>query len=157
MSEVLQVEMSLVRDLMNANPWTARTDTPVRVLRQLMFDRHVRHIPIVTVDGRLRGLVSRSNLVQANPKRRRHYDEVVAAHVMQRDLQTLTPEDGIDEAGRLLLDEGFDCLPVLGEKKRLVGLVSSEDFVRMALRNEGPRVMESMIVRRAEGGYAIAI
>lgn len=158
MSDLLHVEMPLVRDLMNANPWTARTNTPVEGLRELMFERNVRHVPIVSDDGRLRGIVGRLQIVQAPRMRgRRHYDKHLAAHIMLREFRTVVPEDGLDEVGRLLLDDGAECLPVIGEARRLLGLVTAEDFIRFTLRQSEPRPMHSEIVRTKAGGYAIAI
>ncbi len=145
--------MPLVRDLMNANPWTARTYTPIEGLRELMFERNVYHVPIISDDGRLRGIVGRVQIVQAPPaRRRRHYDQQLAAHIMERDFKTVLPEDDLQDVGCLLLDSGVDCLPVLGEDRRLVGLVTASDFIRFTLRQSEPRPMNSEIIRTKSGG-----
>lgn len=54
-----------------------------------------------------------------------------AADLMQRRLHTVSPDAPIEEAVRLLLAKGYAAAPVVDAEKRLVGLVSEHDCVRV--------------------------
>lgn len=54
-----------------------------------------------------------------------------AADLMQRRLHTVSPDASIEEAVRLLLAKGYAAAPVVDAEKRLVGLVSEHDCVRV--------------------------
>ncbi len=54
-----------------------------------------------------------------------------AAELMQRRLQTVSPDAPIESAVRLLLAKGFAAAPVVDADHRLLGLVSEHDCIRV--------------------------
>lgn len=54
-----------------------------------------------------------------------------AADLMQRRLQTVSPDAPIEDAVRLLLAKGFAAAPVVDADQRLLGLVSEHDCIRV--------------------------
>lgn len=48
---------------------------------------------------------------------------------MTRDVVTLSPETGITEAARLLLETGFNGMPVVDERGRVVGILCQSDLI----------------------------
>jgi CBS domain-containing protein len=54
------------RELMSQPPFTLREDTPAREIAAAIVDRKISRVPIVR-DGKLVGLVTRSDLVRAIP------------------------------------------------------------------------------------------
>jgi len=55
---------------------------------------------------------------------------------MDREFEAISADQSLVEVGRLLLDGGHGCLPVLDEDKMLVGLVTARDFIRLVMRGE---------------------
>lgn len=53
-----------VGEVMTPDPWTISEDTPLAEVVQLMEKRNVKRLPVVR-DGRIVGIVTRSNLLQA--------------------------------------------------------------------------------------------
>lgn len=53
-----------VKDIMTSEMLTARPETPVGQIADLMLDKNIKHVPILD-SGRIVGMVSRSNLLQA--------------------------------------------------------------------------------------------
>ena len=53
--------------------------------------------------------------------------------MMTRDIWTIGPNAGAYEAGQLLLDHQFSCLPVVDEQRRVVGIITDRDFLKYAL------------------------
>lgn len=52
----------------------------------------------------------------------------VAKDLMTRKVVTVSPEDSIQYAAKILAEKGFDHLPVVGEKNKLIGIVTSWDI-----------------------------
>jgi CBS domain-containing membrane protein len=47
---------------------------------------------------------------------------------------TAGPETFASNAGTLLLDHRFGCLPVIDAARRLVGIVTERDYLRFAVK-----------------------
>lgn len=91
----------------------------------------IRHLP-VTQDGKLVGLVTHRDLLRAAIGGIEH--RVYAEDVMTREIRTVDAQMPLADAARLMLDNKFGCLPVVDDKRRLVGLVTEADLVRFALQ-----------------------
>jgi CBS-domain-containing membrane protein len=52
-----------------------------------------------------------------------------AKDIMTRDFISVSPDTEIVHAARLLLEKGFNGLPVVDEKKRLVGIICQSDLI----------------------------
>ena len=60
------------------------------------------------------------------------------AEIMSSDVQTITPDQPIQQAARLMLDADTGALPV-GEGERLIGMVTDRDIaVRAVAEGRGP-------------------
>lgn len=127
-----------VRDLMSEQPFALRTDDDLTTVYDMMAEKHVRHVPVVDGDGELVGLVSHRDLVRRAlavgdelpvSNQRQLLRGMKIGEVMNSNVETTEPTASIVEAGQLMLDNKFGCLPVL-EGGRLVGIITESDFVR---------------------------
>lgn len=100
-----------------------------------------RHLPVVD-DDRLIGLLTERDLLAASasdllPHRgdadRLLGERVHLRDVMVRNVLTASPEMSIHSAGTLLLKQRYGCLPVVDAENRLVGIVTSSDFIRVVV------------------------
>ncbi|MBX6424586.1 MAG: CBS domain-containing protein [Variibacter sp.] len=62
-----------------------------------------------------------------------------AADVMVRDVVTIRPDSGVQDAARLLLENRISGLPVVDDEGRLVGIVSEGDLMRRPEAGTEPR------------------
>ena len=130
-----------VRDLMTPKVFTLKPGDTLAALYELMDEKHVRHVPIVDREGDLVGLVTHRDLsrsvlgpqeglplnVQEEILRRRKVREIMATEV-----DTIEPDEPLDEAAEMLLENKIGCLPVV-EGEHLVGILTEADFVRYFL------------------------
>jgi CBS domain-containing membrane protein len=100
-----------------------------------------RHLP-VTDEDRLIGLVTERDLLACStsdllPHREsadRFLLERFRVHdVMVRNVVTVSPQTSLHAAGKLLLEQRFGCLPVVDEENKLVGILTSSDFVKLCV------------------------
>ena len=63
--EYVQSHATKVKDVMTKDVHTAHPDTPLYELADLLEEKHVKRVPIVSDGGDLVGIVSRANIIQA--------------------------------------------------------------------------------------------
>ena len=129
----------LVQQWMTPNPLTIGPKTKAPAVRQLMNERHVRHLPVVE-DGRLMGIVSLGDLRGAEPspfttlgtfEQTYLMTLMNVGQIMKYDPFTVTPTATVYVAAKLMLAHKIGCLPVV-EHEKLVGIISESDMLRMA-------------------------
>ncbi|MBU1450305.1 MAG: CBS domain-containing protein [Proteobacteria bacterium] len=54
---------------------------------------------------------------------------IKAKDIMTKEVVTLTPATEITKAAKLLLEKGFNAMPVVGEGGRLVGILCQSDLI----------------------------
>jgi len=128
-----------VRDIMTANPLSARLGTSVFDAIRTLESEQIRHLPIVE-GGELVGIVSDRDLLRyshaallEDPDAARTRLQVAISTIMTSDPSCVAPEDGVDDAIDLMLENRIGALPVVDEAEgRLVGILSYVDVMRAA-------------------------
>jgi CBS domain-containing protein len=131
-----------VTDIMQTNLWTVRGDDTVADAVALMAENHVSGLPVIDPHGRLVGVLSSSDVLEAEAESGgkddldRLFNETLVRDIMTPRPQTLTVEATIKEAAQRLLYLEIHRLFIEQEGK-LVGVVSTSDLVRaMALEKK---------------------
>jgi len=130
----------LVGDIMSPDVYTvAPSDTVLRA-EETMKREHIRHLPVV--DGEvLVGLVTQRDIMAVSPSSLStpsEEDDIEAKarmrveRVMRGFVESVRPDTDAVEAADRMLDLKIGCLPVLDERKRVVGIVTEADYVRLA-------------------------
>lgn len=104
-----------------------------------MQRRRIRHLP-VTVGGVLIGILSdRDILVRArlNELGKLEVPNDPVSVGMTRDPETCEMDVPVSELAARMIEMKIDALPVIGPHRRLLGLVTSTDLLRL-LRNQTP-------------------
>ena len=128
-----------IRDAMTANPLTARLTTTVFDAIRTLESEQIRHLPIVE-GGELVGIVSDRDLLRfshaallEDPDAARTQLQVAVSTIMTADPACVAPEDDIDDAIDLMLENRIGALPVVDETEgQLVGILSYVDVMRAA-------------------------
>jgi CBS domain-containing protein len=118
--------MYRVSDAMTADPLTVSPDDELAHAVALMKNARIRHLPVVR-DGRLVGLVTQSDIRAVQ-----HPAPARVRDVMVTDPQTATAGLPLRKAARTLWQKKFGCLPVIDEKRAVVGILTETDFIRFA-------------------------
>jgi acetoin utilization protein AcuB len=132
----------LIREWMSAPPIVARELLSAPGALWLMEERNVRRLPVVDDEGRLRGIVTRGDLLEKlgpYPISWRRLNLKVS-DAMTPDPATVRPDEPVERAAQLMLERKIGGLPVV-EGGRPVGIVTESDLFRALCRAFGvPRV-----------------
>ena len=112
--------MLSVAEIMTAEPYTLSPDDSLAQARKLMADHHIRHIPIVSGDGSLVGLVSQRDVLAAadssvlpeQSSREQEENYVALSSVMTSPVQTVDEQASLRGTAMHLLQNRMGCLPV---------------------------------------------
>jgi CBS domain-containing protein len=117
-----------VQEAMTPNPTAITPDTTVQEAARLLKSEDVGSLPIVE-DGRLTAVVTDRDLTIRVLAEGRGADTVVR-EVASQDLVTIDPQQGLDEAARLMAEHQVRRLPVVEEDGRLVGMLAQADVAQ---------------------------
>jgi CBS domain-containing protein len=117
----------LVKDFMKSPVSTCVLQSDVGKVRDLMRQKGFSAVPIVEIKGEqilIRGIVTNTDLMGAFD------DNVAIEQVMTYGVYVIDPEATAQEAAKLMLHHKIHHLLVI-EETRIVGMLSSMDFVRL--------------------------
>jgi CBS-domain-containing membrane protein len=144
-----------VRQVMETAIMTVNVDTPMATVIDLLLNAPFRALPVVDAQGKLQGIISTGDLINAGilPMRRgllrtameldtrtaetieapleeaRHSTRT-AQDIMNRQVRTVGPNQSIREAAELMLETGLRRLPVVETNGTLVGMLSRADLLQ---------------------------
>ena len=126
-----------MRERIRKNPVTINPNASFFEARKLIWDKGVRHLPVVDETNRLLGIVTDGDIREAAPSNATLLS-VQELNYLLRELKvssfmtpkekliTITPDTIIEEAVQLMHDNKIGCLPVL-EGDKLYGIFTETD------------------------------
>lgn len=118
----------LVRDLMSSNMKTVRPDSKLKEVIEKMVKFHIGSIMIVQGDKPI-GIITERDALKCLIESRFDLEVAEAKDIMSGPLVTISEDEDIEQASRLMIRNNIKKLPVVMEGK-LVGIVTSSDIVR---------------------------
>ena len=114
---------NIVEDLMMENIVTIKEDSNVQNAAKLMLDKHVTHIPVVTDDNRLIGIVTSWDLSKS----------IATNSNRLKDIMTTTVKycnacEPIEEIARKMRKFDISCLPVVDSDMKVIGLITTDQI-----------------------------
>ena len=134
----------LVRDLMTENVIALQPEEDLSIANDLMAENAIRHLPVIDSTGELLGLVSHRDLVKVAyttvdflpiSDLNQLLSKTKVKEVMTREIETVDPDTTVEEAGTLMMENKFGCIPVC-DGTHLVGILTESDFVRYVVSIE---------------------
>jgi acetoin utilization protein AcuB len=127
----------LVKHRMTPSPITITPDVKVPDALKLTRDKGINYLPIVNKRGKLIGIVSQTDLMQAAPSKATTLSVFEANYLMahleveeiMNEPVTVPEETPLEEAARIMVANDIGCLPVM-QGKELVGIITETDIFR---------------------------
>jgi CBS domain-containing protein len=129
-----------VRDIMTTDVVAGRPDTSCQELAVMFREHRVSGFPVTADDGTVVGVVSGSDLVAlvAGRHRRGHRagGHATAGDLMTHPAVTVSSDDLVQTAARLMRSHRLQRLPVTDRDGRLEGIVSRSDVLSVFRRSD---------------------
>jgi IMP dehydrogenase len=120
--EILKVKRS--ESVIIEQPYTVKPDSTVQDARNVMEEYGVSGL-LVEDAGKLAGIITRRDITfEKNSKRK-------VSELMTKEVITAKAGTTIEQAKEILHKQRIEKLPVVDEKKRIVGLITSKDILKM--------------------------
>jgi len=137
----------LVGERMSHPVITIHPKMPMQDALNLMRQEHVRRFPVVDKRGRLVGIVSEKDLLDASPSDATSLSiyevnyllsKITVKEIMSDAVITITEDTPIEEAARIMADNKIGGLPIIREDE-LVGIITETDLFKIFLELLGAR------------------
>ena len=135
----------LVKDWMSEEVIVLDENASIMKASQVMKEHDIRRIPVVR-NGRLVGIISDRDIKEATPSKATSLDvhelyyllaEVRIKDIMTPDPIHVKPEDTVEYAAVLMLENRISGLPVVDDEKRLVGILTQTDIFKLFVNITG--------------------
>ncbi len=120
--EILKVKRS--ESVMIEQPYTIKPDVTMAEARKAMAEYGVSGL-LVEEGGKLAGIITRRDITFEKNNRRK------VSERMTKDVITAKAGTTIEQAKEILHNQRIEKLPVVDDKKRIVGLITSKDILKM--------------------------
>lgn len=130
---MMNLDMIMSTDLKTVSPTES-----LAVVRTIMQENRIHHVPVVNEENDLVGLVTLSDVLAATDSILRDDDsrvratEIKVEDIMVRNLATIDEHASLRQAALFLESHGIGCLPVVTDGN-LRGIVTDTDFVGVAI------------------------
>ncbi|WP_298498530.1 homoserine O-acetyltransferase [uncultured Methanobrevibacter sp.] len=114
---------NIVEDIMMENVATIKEDADVQDAAKLMLDKHVTHIPVVSDDFKLIGIVTSWDLSKSIATNSNHLKDIMTTNV-----KYCHARDSIEEIARKMRDFDISCLPVVDKDMKVLGLITTDQI-----------------------------
>jgi acetoin utilization protein AcuB len=126
-------------DIMTKDPLTVTPTETIGQSDELMNTNKIRQLPVVqgkdligiVTDRDVRSFLSGSLL--ESPEAREAALDTKISEIMTTEPMTVSPDDDLQEAVELMIDEKIGGIPVVDEAEGLVGIVTYVDVLRCFL------------------------
>ena len=115
-----------VGDIMLKDVVTIRHGSSVEDAARIMMTEGVTHLPVITEDGCLAGIVTAWDVSKAVALKLIHLEEI-----MTRDVVTASLNDPIERAAKRMTEHNISALPVVDECQRVIGMITSDGLSRL--------------------------
>ena len=127
-----QKEVRVVSSVMT-RAITISPETGVDEVSRIILQKNVNHLPVVDENNVLIGIVTSWDVAKAVAKAK-NVDLGKVKDVMTRKVVTTFPDEPIEVAARKMEMHNISALPVVDAKRRVLGLVTSEDLSKLLAR-----------------------
>ncbi len=135
----------LVKDWMSEHVITLDENTSIIKALQVFKEHKIRRLPI-TRGGKLVGIVTDRDLKEVAPSKISamelheqyyHLSELKLKDIMTKDPITVYPDDTVEYAAVLMLENKISGLPVIDRERRVVGIITQTDIFKLFVKITG--------------------
>lgn len=171
----------LVKGWMSSDVISVEEEASMMKASVLMKENNIRRLPVIR-KGKLVGLVTDTDFKEASPSKATTLDiyeisyllsELKVKELMSKDVIYVKPDETIEFAAVLMLENKISGLPVINDQQKLIGIITETDIFKalihitgvysgdtqfaLCLRDKPGSVHEASDVIRTMGGRVVSI
>lgn len=137
----------LVGERMTKPVITVAPDLPIPEAHKKMRDHQIRRLPVVNKKGKLVGIISNEDVINASPSPATSLsiweinyliNKIKVEDVMTSGVLTVDVNDTIEQAARLMADNKIGGLPVMAGEE-VAGIITETDLFKLFMELTGAR------------------
>jgi CBS domain-containing protein len=134
-NDVLKLDLSITKleKYMTTEVFVVNEDDLVELVAKVMEWKNVNHVPVVNRENKVTGIITSTNLKQIQGQDQKL---IIAKDIMVKEIITAESTTSVEEANRIMLEQGIGCLPVI-EMGELVGILTRSDLLKI-IESKGP-------------------
>ncbi len=113
----------LVKDIMNQNFYSVFRAETIENASILMVKKKVNHLPVISEDGKLEGIVTSWDITKAVACKITELNEIIT-----RDVRYVHGDDKIETALSIMENYSISALPVIDLENHIIGMVKSDSI-----------------------------
>lgn len=143
------------KDIMTKEVVTVKEDDTVKVAAKLINERGISGLPIVSEDRKVIGIITEGDLIRRVAKisgpsfieifgalfpieskkdfmgKIDRYMGYLVKDMMSKDVITISENTEIEDVATMMIDKKIKTLPIVDDKKELVGIISRRDIMKI--------------------------
>ncbi len=136
----------MVQAWMNTDVITVREDAPMTKGAITLKENNIRTLPVVDKKGKLVGIVTDRDLRDAAPSKATSLNmyelnylisKIKMKDIMSKNLVVVHPEETVEFAAILMLENKISALPVVNKRNALIGIITQTDIFRVLVHITG--------------------
>ncbi len=129
----------LVKNVMTKNPITIAPENSITEAKALMTKKNIGKLPVVDKNNNLVGILTKKDLAKAAPSDATTLDmfeigyllsKIKVEKVMTRNVVSVPDSEVVENAAKLMVDNGIGCVPVMSGEC-LVGIITESDLFQL--------------------------
>ena len=118
----------LVAEAMNKNIHTARGDTPIKKLAEIMSENRIGSVIIVSGSGSLEGIVTERDVMSKIVALGKDPSKIIAKDIMTTKVIAIDPSKTLEQAVDMMTKYKIKKLPVIYQSQ-IVGIITASDLI----------------------------
>lgn len=136
----------LVQDWMTRSVVTVDEETPITKASIVMKEKQIRCLPVTNKRGKLVGIITDGDVKAASPSKATSLDvyelnyllsTLSVKEIMTKKIVFARPDETVEFAAVLMLENKVASLPVLDERDNLVGIITQTDVLKVLINIAG--------------------
>jgi acetoin utilization protein AcuB len=136
----------LVQGWMSVDVITVEQDTSMMKASIIMKENRIRCLPVVDKGGKVVGIVTDRDLRDASPSKATTLDvyelnyllsSMKIKDIMTKEIVYVRPDETVEFAALLMLENKISSLPVVNNKNKLVGIITQTDIFKLLISIAG--------------------
>lgn len=135
----------MIQEIMTTPVETVHFQDPFHKVEEKLRLKDIRHLPVVDGKGMIMGLVTQRDFFRlATPQwdmeegfrySSKSLDDFVLNQVMIKKPITMSPEDKLSTAVKVMAEHKYGCIPVVDKNQKVAGIVTETDILKLLARH----------------------